>query len=186
MSASFERQGEWRSASFCSNHRLRCYSGRQWQADTHSSTGCPPTLPRMSPLPLSPSPYSLIIFSLCCISTGPHSSITLHLFFPCWDPFQLPPSSHPPICLSSPPPPLPLLLTQSSDCTALHLHSSGGSWSCKHACPGSCCGCCALYSHWAPCQTGMAARIRSASGTVVGVFRKRNHTEKMTEECSLA
>lgn len=109
----------------------------------------------------SSSPYSFIIFSLYCISTRPHSSITLSLFFPCGDLFQLPHSSHPPppICLSILPS-ISLLLTRSSDCIVLHLHSSGGSSSCKYACPGSCCGCCALYSHWAPCQTGMVARIR--------------------------
>lgn len=61
--------------------------------------------------------------------------------------------------LSLHPPSSSLLLTQSSDCIALHLHSSGGSSSCKCACPGSCCGCCVLYSHWAPCQTGKVVRI---------------------------
>lgn len=29
--------------SFHCNHGLCCYSGRQWQEDTHSSTSCPPT-----------------------------------------------------------------------------------------------------------------------------------------------
>lgn len=53
-----------------------------------------------------------------------------------------------------------LLLTRSSDCRAPLLHSSGGSSSCTCACPGSCCGCCALCSHWAPCRTGTVARIR--------------------------
>lgn len=46
-----DKQREWILGSFHSNHRLRCYSGRQWQQDTHSSTSCPPTLPRMLPLP---------------------------------------------------------------------------------------------------------------------------------------
>lgn len=40
---------------------------------THSSASCPPTLPTMLPLPLSASPYSFIIFSLYCITKGPHS-----------------------------------------------------------------------------------------------------------------
>lgn len=104
---------------------------------------------------------AFVIFSFSCISTGPHSSTTPSLFFSLGSWFShLPCSSHP-SNLSSPSSPLSFpLLTRSSDCTGLHLHSSGGSSSCKHACPGSCCGCCALYSHWAPCQTGMAVRIR--------------------------
>lgn len=74
-------------------------SGRQ----IHSFTGCPPTLRRKLPLPLSPFPYSLIIFSLYCISTGPHSSITLSLFFFLQRSFQLPPSSYPPSVYPSSP-----------------------------------------------------------------------------------
>lgn len=58
-----------------------------------------------------------------------------------------------------PPQTVCFLLTRSSDCRAPLPHSSGGSWSCTRACPGSYCGCCALCSHWAPCRTGTVARI---------------------------
>lgn len=150
-----DKQREWILGSFQSSHRLRCYSGRQWQERCTQLHRLPTHIAQNAPSS-SPSPYYSIIFSLYCITTGPHSSITLSPFIPCRDLFQIPPS---PGCLSI----LPsssLLLTQSSDCIALHLHSSGGSSSCKYACPGSCCGCCALYSHWAPCQTGKVVRIR--------------------------
>lgn len=76
---------------------------------THSSAGCPPTLPTMLPLPMSASPHFFIIFSLYCITKGPHSSTTLSLFS-LMTFFQLPPSLHPPsvspsspLCVSSSP-----------------------------------------------------------------------------------
>lgn len=149
--------------------RLRCYSGRQWQEDTlTASAAARPHCPECSLLPLL---LPLSSFSLCCISAGPHRSTALSPFssphrvcflrLPC---FRHTPSPTPP---PQPPSGLPLLLTRSSDCTEPHLHSSGGSLSCMRACPGSCCGCCALYSHWAPFRIGKVARTRWASGTVV-------------------
>lgn len=164
---SFQGQREWILASFHSNHRLRCYSGRQWQADTQLHWL--PTHIAQKALSSSVSlPLSFIIFSLYCISTGPHSSTTPS--FPPAEILSSPSFLTSPICLSILPSVSPL--TRSSDCAGLHLHSSGGSWSCSYACPGSCYGCCAPYSHWAPCRTGMAVRIRWASGTVVGVSGK--------------
>lgn len=47
-----DKQGERILGSSHSNQRLRCYSGCQWQEDTHSFSSCPPTSPRMLPLPL--------------------------------------------------------------------------------------------------------------------------------------
>lgn len=145
-------------------------SGRK----THTaSAAARPHCPECSLLPLL---LPLSSFSLCCISAGPHRSTAPSPFsspsgvcfsrLPCFP--HTPPAR--PLNSLTPQPPsgLPPLLTRSSDCTVPHLHSFGGSSSCTRACPGSCCGCCALYSRWAPFRSGKVERIRWASGTVVG------------------
>lgn len=121
-------------------------------------------LPHHPGLPISLSPYFLCYAWLH--GKLHHRSLILSLLSadilstPCFLPF--------PICLSFLSSTRLLLLTQSSDCTGPHQHSSDGSWSYRCACPCSCCGCCALYSRWAPYQTGTAVRIHSVSGTVAG------------------
>lgn len=57
-----------------------------------SSTGCPPTSPRMLALPLSYSPY-IPSSSFLCIASGQGLTALKHCpFSPCWNPFKLPPS----------------------------------------------------------------------------------------------
>lgn len=170
-----KRQADGANTALTAKLRLRCYSGRQWQEDTHSFSSCPPTLPRMLP---SSSPSAFVIFFPLlhqCGTSQIHRAVSF--FFSQRSLFSPPPlfpshPSSPPPHLPQPPSGLPPLLTRSSDCTVPHLHSFGGSSSCTRACPGSCCGCCALYSRWAPFRSGKVARIRWASGTVVGGRRR--------------
>lgn len=124
-----DKQGEWILGIFQQPQATLLF----WAPVAGRYTQLPSRITQNAPYS---SAYSFIIFSHYCISAGPHSSIMIYFFFPFGDLFQLHPSPH-----------LSLILTRSSDCIELPLHSSGGSLSCKYACPGSCCGCCALYSH---------------------------------------
>lgn len=77
------------------------------------------------------------------------------------------------------------LLTRSSGCTRPHLHSSGESWSCRRACPCSCCECCVLCFRWARCQTGKVARTHWASETVLEKRFKKQFSKTTGRETNI-
>lgn len=168
------REKEWQRFSYKANTSSTAVldaTARQMR----TPAGCSFTFPPNDSSSSAALSYHFIIFFLFCITTRHSRSLTLSFLFMLTF-FQLPPSMHPPSVSLPPPPTLSLcpFLTQSSGCTGLHLHSSGGSWSCRRACLCSCCGCCALCSRWAPYQTGKAERTHSASGTVARREKNRD------------